>query len=115
MNIQTKFDIGQKIYFLREDPGDVGSINVHTGLVDNINIQIFNSTGNPDIHISYSVNEIDTWGGVSTNNYSIQECNVFGKELQILNFFKKNIRTYLDAEYAEKKSKLNEIDDDLPF
>jgi hypothetical protein len=113
MNIITKYDIGQQVFFLYaiKTPTNVG---VYTGIVKNIEISC-------DDHYLLVNYKIDTLYDDHLSHrdcpaeLEISEHYLYKDGKDLLKIFNENIRNYLNPENLEILKRKRKEYDDLPF
>lgn len=111
MNIQTKYNPGDYLFFLRagKKKGDISIRPVQV-----LTITFVHVNGQND-EITYKVKEIYTGFGSSNEEHDIDEDFLYQNEGEILAFFKGNIRSFLNK-HQEFNGRIKEPkEDDLPF
>jgi len=110
MNIQTKYNLYERVFFVKSDKVGVGKIEICTGRIERIFCQALRDRNKQDmIDIYYSVSS----EGKNEVTNEIREDVLFKSDKEIMMFFKDNIRVFLDEERYRQKQAVE--DDDLPF
>ena len=111
MNIQTKYDSGDTVFFIKAGKKK-GDVSIRMAQV--IGFSAVHHNGH-NIEITYNIKEIYTGFGSSNEEHQIDEDFLYQNEGEILAFFKGNIRAFLNKN-KEFNGRVKEPEkDDLPF
>jgi hypothetical protein len=121
MNITTKYEIGEKVFFLYpKNQKEIGNVQVYSGEI----INILTSHSNGRSSIKYLLNIIDfdydeedleedcDEDGDDDTGISIKEQFLFKNEADLLKFFQQNIRFCLNPNNKNKKRKSRKEEDE---